>query len=1025
MKFLNKSLLVKLVGSFFLVSSLTVLIVTVTTNVRGRNALRQSVFERLRVANSLKGFQVKQWFTDRVNDVILISQLSEVRTQVEILVQKKPDDPEYIKAYKNLELSLSNIDAAKPQIEHISVLSGGGIVIFSTEKEKIGKYQPLGNTTTLFNAADKDLVKPNFYTSTLTGKPTITYATPILDQQKSRIAFIAVDLRLDDINLLIQENKGLGESGETYIVGSLETKSSFIAGGGKTSKKDLADGVKSDGINLALKGTNNIDPQILNASSSALYKNYADVPVIGSYNWVSELNLAILAELSQDEAFAPADQLAKEILLLGLSSVFLLLVAVYLLSRRITQPILAIADAAMLVSKGDLSNQAPVLTQDEIGALAKAFNQMTGQLRQSGEQLADYSRTLEQKVNQRTGELKAIIDNMVDGLVVVDIDGQITQFNPALCNMMGLTKAEITGKSCQDILSNEATVIVENTKNNPKRVFTTEIPLPDKRLGKAVATSIFREDPPSPNHPDLEPVIVYLGSIIIIRDITAEKEVDRMKTDFISTVSHELRTPLTSVLGFAKLIQKKLDDTIFPLIQTDDKKTQRAVRQVGENIEIIVSEGMRLTKLINEVLDIAKMEAGKIDWKMEPMVISEVIDRAMAATSALFDQKGLEPVKDIQINLPIMTGDKDRLIQVVINLISNAVKFQDQGSIVCKVKQTDNYITVSVIDQGMGISEEDRPKVFEKFKQVGDTLTDKPKGTGLGLPISKEIVEHHGGTIWVESELGKGSTFSFMLPIAQTTELEVDVKPVIELPANLLEINQDIQVSALNVDALVLQLQPKPIDDSLTELSGHRKNILVVDDDANIRKLLRQELESKGYFVREASDGADAIEQVKRSKPDLITLDVLMPEIDGYALASMLKKDPVTMDIPIIIVSILDGAERGFHLGVDRYINKPINTELLLSEVESLLSEGSSQKKVLVVDDNLLTVSTLSELLQSKGYKVAKAFSGEELLSKAVEIQPDMIISNSKFSKQQKEIHQYKGLENVISFMIVDEKIAI
>ncbi|CAN1209874.1 response regulator [Tumidithrix helvetica PCC 7403] len=1020
MKFLNKSLLVKLVGSFFLVSSVTVLIVAITTNVRGRAALKQSIFDRLDVANSLKEYQVIQWFDNRRNDVVLISDLVEVRSQVEILLKKKPEELEYQQAYKALDSSLSSIARVKTQIDQISVLSNAGIIIYSTDKTKVGKYQPLGNTTTLFIATDKDLVKPNFYTSTQSGKPMITYATSIADREKSKIAYVAVDLNLQDVDVLIRQNKGMGASGETYLVGNLEAKSAFISGGGEfADKKQFADGVKSEGIDLALKGKD----------SSGLYNNYKTVPVIGVYNWIEELNLAMIAEMSQEEAFAPADRLAKEILLLGLSSVFLLLVAVYLLSRRITQPILAIADTAMLVSKGDLSNQAPVLTEDEIGALAKAFNQMTGQLRQSGEQLADYSRTLEQKVNQRTGELKAIIDNMVDGLVVVDLEGKITQFNPALCNMMGLTKVEILGKSCEDILKSEATVIVENTKNNPKRVFTAEIPLPDKRLGKAVATSIFREDPSPPGQSDLESTIVYLGSIIIIRDITAEKEVDRMKTDFISTVSHELRTPLTSVLGFAKLIQKKLDDTIFPLIQTDDKKTQRAVRQVGENIEIIVSEGMRLTKLINEVLDIAKMEAGKIDWKMEPMVISEVVDRAIAATTALFDQKGLEPIKDIQADLPMMTGDKDRLIQVVINLISNAVKFQDRGSITCKVKQTDNYITVSVIDRGMGISEEDRPKVFEKFKQVGDTLTDKPKGTGLGLPISKEIIEHHGGTIWVESELGKGSTFSFTLPIQQeqseslqTISIESQ-PPALQIETNS-EIGSEFQVRALNVDALVMQLQPASSTSSIKSLSEHRKTILVVDDDENIRKLLRQELESKGYFVREACDGADAIEQVKKSKPDLITLDVLMPEIDGYALASMLKKDPVTMDIPIIIVSILDGAERGYHLGVDRYINKPINSELLLSEVEALLSEGTSQKKVLVVDDNLNTVSTLSELLQSKGYKVAKAFSGEELLAKAVELQPDMIISNSKFSHQQKELHLQKGLENVISFMIVDEKVA-
>lgn len=150
-----------------------------------------------------------------------------------------------------------------------------------------------------------------------------------------------------------------------------------------------------------------------------------------------------------------------------------------------------------------------------------------------------------------------------------------------------------------------------------------------------------------------------------------------MKTDFISTVSHELRTPLTSVLGFAKIIKKKLDETIFPLLSTDDKKVQRNIKQVGDNIDIIVSEGIRLTDLINDVLDIAKMEAGKIEWRMEPLQITEVVERAIAATSALFQHKDLELIHQIEAGLPEVLGDRDRLIQVVINLISNAVKFTD------------------------------------------------------------------------------------------------------------------------------------------------------------------------------------------------------------------------------------------------------------------------------------------------------------------------------------------------------------
>jgi len=168
---------------------------------------------------------------------------------------------------------------------------------------------------------------------------------------------------------------------------------------------------------------------------------------------------------------------------------------------------------------------------------------------------------------------------------------------------------------------------------------------------------------------------------------------------------------------------------------------------------------------IDDVLDLAKIEAGKVEWHSDEVSIAEVIDRAMAATSSLLHNRGLESLREVEEGLPKVTGDRDRLIQVAINLISNAVKFTDTGSVTCRAVRSGDSIVVSVIDTGMGISAADQERVFERFKQVGDTLTDKPKGTGLGLPICREIVEHHGGSIWVGSELGRGSTFSFSLPI--------------------------------------------------------------------------------------------------------------------------------------------------------------------------------------------------------------------------------------------------------------------
>ncbi|HET9520777.1 MAG TPA: GAF domain-containing sensor histidine kinase [Candidatus Limnocylindrales bacterium] len=244
------------------------------------------------------------------------------------------------------------------------------------------------------------------------------------------------------------------------------------------------------------------------------------------------------------------------------------------------------------------------------------------------------------------------------------------------------------------------------------------------------------------------------------------------KSQFLANVSHELRTPLTSVVGFTKIVRKRLDDVVLPAIpeavspEAADPKLERAVRQVRENLEIMVAEGDRLTALINDVLDLEKIEAGKMEFRSEPLDVGDVVDQATAATSALFETTGLELRREIAAGLPPVVGDRHRLVQVVINLLSNAVKFTPSGSVTVRVAPAPDApeIVVSVADTGTGIPPEDRDRVFEQFAQSGDTLSETPRGTGLGLAICREIVEHHGGRLWLESEVGVGSTFSFSLP---------------------------------------------------------------------------------------------------------------------------------------------------------------------------------------------------------------------------------------------------------------------
>ena len=468
------------------------------------------------------------------------------------------------------------------------------------------------------------------------------------------------------------------------------------------------------------------------------------------------------------------------------------------------------------------------------------------------------------------------------------------------------------------------------------------------------------------------------------------------KSAFLSTVSHELRTPLTSVLGFAKIIRKRLEEKIFPAVQKADNKVDKTINQISENLQVVIAEGERLTHLINDVLDLAKIEAGKMEWNFETVSIAEIVDRAISASSSLFEQKSLNFEKYIEPDLPAVSGDRDKLIQVIINLISNSVKFTDTGSVSCRVYRKNEEVIVSISDTGIGIAEEDFAAVFEQFKQVGgDTLTDKPKGTGLGLPICKEIIEHHGGRIWLESEVGKGSTFSFALPVTKATS----IKPI-------------------NLDDLVKQLKEQ-MTQSKISTSGKAASILIVDDDDSIRSLLQQELSEGGYLIEEATNGKEALERIRKNRPDLIILDVMMPEMNGFDVAAILKNDPQTMDIPIIVLSIVQDKIRGYRIGVDRYLTKPIDTAQLFTEVGALLQQGKSKKKVMVVDEDSTAIRSLTDVLEAKGYNVVES-NGNELVEKAIAAQPDIIILNSIYSGKQEMVQALrfeKGLENVLFLM--------
>jgi PAS domain S-box-containing protein len=381
-----------------------------------------------------------------------------------------------------------------------------------------------------------------------------------------------------------------------------------------------------------------------------------------------------------------------------------------------------------------------------------------------------------ERLRQSVETSRVILESIEDGYYEIDLYGKMIATTDVTARIGGLAnKEEAVGRNFAEFTDAASAERLLGTFN---RIYRTgeainDIEYPFTTPGGAsksieMSATLRRDARGAP-----------IGFRGMLRDVTERKraaeelarakrmaeEASQAKGAFLATVSHELRTPLTSVLGFAKLIKRRMGETVRPGMAAAEPKVQRALAQVTDNVDIIVTEGERLTALINDVLDLAKIESGKVEWHMQPVAVGEIIARAIAATTSLSGAKGLGVRCEIEDVLPTVVGDPDRLIQVVINLLSNAIKFTDHGAITCHARRVDNDVQVSVTDTGTGIAPEDQGKVFEQFVQVGDTLTDKPTGTGLGLPICKQIVEHHGGRIWVESEIGKGSTFAFTLPI--------------------------------------------------------------------------------------------------------------------------------------------------------------------------------------------------------------------------------------------------------------------
>jgi len=535
------------------------------------------------------------------------------------------------------------------------------------------------------------------------------------------------------------------------------------------------------------------------------------------------------------------------------------------------------------------------LSPDDLGMLRDLANCVELQL--------EHSRLRNTTVELAAHEarLTALLNTVVDAIVTIDARGNIESFNPAAQRMFGYTASEVLGQNVKMLMpapyheehdgyldnylrTGQAKVIGIGREVTGRRKDGSEFPM------ELAVSEMF-----------VEGQRMFTG---VVRDITERRRADVAKREFVSTVSHELRTPLTSIKGSLGLIQSGAIGSLPPRLK--------------HMLDIAYSNSDRLVRLINDLLDIEKIEAGKMDFTFAPLDMSALVNQAIEANRNLGMEHGIRFVRSDHIASAPIRGDYDRLMQVFANLLSNAVKFSPpHGTVTITLRDNGDHVRVSVADQGAGIPENFREKVFNKFSQADSSDTRTRGGTGLGLNVSKSIIEHHGGMIDFTIELGEGTEFSFILPVIATP--------------------------------------PHAPEDAAP--GTNRRRILICEDETNLVNLLQLILAQDGYATDVALNAADAERKLKERTYDAMTLDLCLPDKNGIALLREIRENPDTKDLPVVVVSVTErrGNEdlAGDGIGIMDWIQKPIRHDRLLESLRrAVRPESAGACSILHVEDD-------------------------------------------------------------------------
>jgi signal transduction histidine kinase/CheY-like chemotaxis protein len=723
--------------------------------------------------------------------------------------------------------------------------------------------------------------------------------------------------------------------------------------------------------------------------------------VLAAHAPIDPLQWLVFVEQPLAEAFAPLQASILRgaiVLVLGLG---LAVLASVVLARRMVAPIRVLQAGAARIGAGDLNHRIEVRTGDELQALGDEFNRTAAKLQES------YA-GLERKVAERTEELtRSVAELRALGDVVQAVNSSL-DLQQVLVTIV-THAVQLTGAKEGTIYEyDEAAGVFEPRANygasdamiaalreSKIRIGDTTVgrcaeerapvQLPDVEAGtgyrlrelllregvrSVLAVPLLREDRvigalvirrrEAGEFP--QPVVALLQtlaaqSVLAIHNARLFREIQdkgeelraasQHKSQFLANMSHELRTPLNAIIGVTEMLQEDARD-----LKREDEL---------EPLERVLRAARHLLALINDILDLSKIEAGKMDLHLESFLLAPLIEDVRKTIEPLAAKNGNQLTVSCPAGVGSIRADQTRVRQALLNLASNANKFTERGKVAIDVRRAagtgGEWVTVAVADTGIGMTREQMSRLFQEFMQADASTTRRYGGTGLGLAISRRFCQMMGGDITVESEVGRGSTFT------------------IRLPAEVLAA-KPIQIA-------------RPVPGAQAP-SPAAPDVLVVDDDVTVREMAERFLTREGFTVATADGGREGLRLTRELHPAAVTLDVIMPDLDGWTVLSAIKGDPALADIPVILMTIVDERNRGYRLGAADYLVKPVDRERLATVLRGIVSPGG--RKVLVVDDDDFVRRGIAQGLEKEGWKVSEADNGRAGLARLAEGVPDVIV---------------------------------